>query len=106
MHGVACRLLAEADRYYGSAAAGMARLPLRSAWAIATARGVYRDIGHLVRRRGDKAWDTRAVVSKPRKLWRAAQGGVEAVTLTVFRRGSRPRSRNGLWDRPDPGGVH
>jgi phytoene synthase len=103
VHGVVCRLLSEADRYYRSAGAGIGRLPLRSAWAIATARGIYRDIGNLVRRRGGRAWDIRAVVGKPRKLMRAAQGGLAALWLTVFCRRAKPRSREGLWNRPDPG---
>jgi phytoene synthase len=102
LHGVVCRLLAEADRYYSSAGDGVARLPLRSAWSIATARGVYRDIGSLVRRRGSKAWDTRAVVSKPRKLWRVAGGGFEALLLIGLRRRASPRTREGLWSRPMP----
>jgi phytoene synthase len=103
VHGVVRRLLAEADRYYRSAGDGVARLPLRSAWSIATARGVYRDIGALVRRRGSEAWDRRAVVSKPRKLWRVAQGGLEALLLIALRRRARPCSRQGLWNRPDAG---
>ena len=54
---VAQRLLAEAEGYYASAQVGVGRLPFRSAWAVAAARGVYRDIGRLVRERGPRAWD-------------------------------------------------
>jgi phytoene synthase len=102
LHGVVCRLLAEADRYYRSADDGVARLPLRSAWSIATARGVYRDIGRLVLRRGAGAWDRRAVVSKPRKLLRVAGAGLQALLLIAFRRNARPGPREGLWNRPGP----
>ena len=102
VHGVVSRLLKEADRYYRSAGDGVARLPLRSAWSIASARGVYRDIGSLVLRRGGKAWDTRAVVSKPRKLWRVAGCGLEALLLKAFRSRAEPRPREGLWTRPQP----
>jgi phytoene synthase len=102
VHGVVRRLLGQADRYYRSAGDGVARLPLRSAWSIATARGVYRDIGRLVLRRGGKAWDRRAVVSRPRKLWRVAEGGLEALLLVILRRRARPRPREGLWNRPQP----
>ena len=41
---VAERLLSEADLYYQSARDGLPALKLRSAWAIASARGVYRAI--------------------------------------------------------------
>jgi hypothetical protein len=47
-------------RYYESAAIGLQSLGFRSAWAVATALGVYRDIGRIVRERGVRAWDTRA----------------------------------------------
>jgi phytoene synthase len=99
------RLLAEADLYYRSASDGIARLPLRSAWAIATARAVYRDIGRLVKRRGGGAWDSRVVVSKPRKLARAGQGGIEALMLNALRRGTAPSSRKGLYRRPGAGST-
>jgi phytoene synthase len=102
VHGVVSRLLAEADRYYRSASDGVAHLPLRSAWSIATARGVYRDIGRLVLRRGGKAWDTRAVVSRRRKLWRVTQGGLEALMRITLRGRVPPRPREGLWNRPEP----
>jgi 15-cis-phytoene synthase len=38
---IAARLVAEAEPYYASALVGIAALPPRSAWAIATAHGVY-----------------------------------------------------------------
>jgi phytoene synthase len=100
VHGVVRRVLSEADRYYASASAGIARLPLRSAWAIATARGVYRDIGTLVLRRGAAAWDSRAYTGKGRKLYRAVAGGLQALWLTAVRRNAAAPSRVGLWERP------
>ncbi len=42
---LAQRLVAAAEPYYDSARVGLAGLPLRSAWAIASAHGVYREIG-------------------------------------------------------------
>ncbi|MFI4935149.1 MAG: phytoene/squalene synthase family protein, partial [Caulobacterales bacterium] len=57
------RLLAQAEPYYASAVAGLAALPWRSAWAIAAARGVYRQIGVEVLRRGPHAWDERVSTS-------------------------------------------
>ena len=47
------------DRFYVSARHGIASLPFRSAWAIALARYVYREIGSKVRRRGSAAWNER-----------------------------------------------
>jgi phytoene synthase len=97
---VVARLLAEADRYYASAEVGLARLPFRSAWAVAAARRVYRDIGRLVRERGPRAWDRRASTGRRRKilLTLAAAGDAVAATRDGARRLSVPR--DGLWTRP------
>jgi phytoene synthase len=100
--GLVSRLLDEADRYYASAAQGLRALPFRSAWAIATALGVYRDIGRVVRTRGPAAWDQRAVVGTPRKLWLAAGGGVRALlSSSLERRASSTPRANDLWATPD-----
>lgn len=96
------RLLDEADRYYDSAYCGLPDLGFRCAWAIATARGVYRDIGSLVRRRGAAAWDARAVVSRPRKAYRALLGVGQALAAVSVRRMLESPPREGLWTKPDP----
>jgi phytoene synthase len=90
------RLLAAADRYYLEGDDGIARLSWRNAWAVTVARGVYSEIGALVRRRGAAAWDRRAVVSRPRKLaWvlrgllRAVRWGVQARLAGPAKRGAR-----------------
>jgi phytoene synthase len=96
---VVARLLVEADRYYASAAQGLQYLPFRSAWAVGTALRVYREIGILVRARGSRAWERRAVVGQRRKIWHTMAGAVRAaasVTLDRWRRG-RPREQ-GVWD--------
>jgi phytoene synthase len=94
---VAARLVEHAEPYYASATHGLAALPLRSAWAIATARNVYRQIGIEVKRRGAHAWDERAGTTRATKLRLLAKGGVNAL-------GSRLRTtapaRAGLWQRP------
>jgi phytoene synthase len=98
---VAKSLLRVADRYYESAAEGVRALPLRAAWAICTARGVYRDIGEIVIAQGEAAWQQRAVVSKGRKLFWVFAGGLRAmvaVGLRRFRHGS-PRATD-LWIKP------
>jgi phytoene synthase len=110
---VAARLVDHAEPYYDSALAGIGGLPLRSAWAIATARKVYRQIGVVVRQRGAQAWDVRAGTSKAAKLRMLAAGGLQALgsRLGGFSRAARPRPA-GLWQRPGaaaeaaPGAAH
>ncbi len=94
------RLLDLADDYYHSAEVGLATLPLRSAWAIAAARRIYREIGRVVRRRGAAAWDTRSGTSRTTKVVGVGLAGLEAMRATAT--GPRPqaRSRDGLWTPP------
>ena len=68
LFGVTADLLGVAEIYYTSAQAGLPHLPFRSAWAVAAARRVYRDIGAMVRVRGARAWDDRVSTSKARKI--------------------------------------
>lgn len=99
-------LLDEADRYYRSAGAGIGQLPLRSAWAIATARRVYRDIGGIVRARGPAAWDRRASTGKATKIAGMTAAYVEAASkrglsrLTPQRNPHRQAPREDLWLPP------
>ena len=95
---VAARLVEAAEPYYTSALAGIGALPLRSAWSIATARGVYRAIGRHVKARGGHAWDVRVATSGLEKIWLTARGG--AVALAA-RAGAAPRRAETLWQRPD-----
>jgi len=91
------RLLERADSYYQSAGVGLSSLPFRSAWAIATAREVYRDIGRLILARGGAAWDDRAATSTARKLVLAVRG----LGATVASRGApATMPRDDLWTRP------
>jgi len=98
---VVARLLDEANGYYASAWYGIARLPFRSAWAVATARHVYADIGAEVRRRGARAWDTRVATTKARKVARLAMAAAEASWLVAARRHADAPQRRGLWMPPD-----
>lgn len=95
------RLLDEADRYYASANAGLRALGFRSAWAVAAARAVYREIGQVVRERGESAWQERVVVSKPRKLLGLVSGMLAALRSSLFERylDDVPRDEN-LWTMP------
>lgn len=95
--GVVRRLLDEAERYYASANQGLPALNFRCAWAIATARGVYREIGKVVLKRGPAAWDRRAIVSKQRKLYWTLRGGIHAT----LRGHVQTSPRDGLWTKPE-----
>lgn len=90
------RLLAVSSAYYQSASVGIARLPLRSAWAVATARRVYRGIGHEVRRRGSASWNERIVTRPRQKIAAGLLATLDAVALTM-RTPVTARSRDGLW---------
>jgi phytoene synthase len=103
---LAARLVDHAEPYYDSALAGIADLPLRSSWAIATARKVYRQIGVVVKQRGARAWDERAGTSKAAKLRLLGEGGLQALASRL--RGLSPAARPrpaGLWQRPDAAGA-
>jgi len=99
---VVARMLEEAERYYASAKEGLRSLPFRSAWAIATARGVYRDIGRKVLLRGGHAWDDRTSVSRRRKVFRALRGDLSAARAVSVGRMTRPAPRPSLWTRALP----
>ncbi len=94
---VAARLVAEAEPYYRSALAGIAELPLRRAWSIATARGVYREIGRKVCRHGGTAWDERIGTGTLEKLWFVARGAAVALAAP---RVALPERTEGLFTRP------
>ncbi len=94
---LANRLVMEAEPYYQSASAGLPGLPLRSAWAIATARGVYREIGVKVQHAGARAWDARQSTSRGEKLALLVKGAGLAITSRLKRPEARPA---GLWQRP------
>jgi phytoene synthase len=91
------RLLEVADDYYRSAAIGIGNLPFRSAWAIASARRVYRGIGEVVRERQEAAWNQRACTSALSHYSGIAAASVEAAALIAMRRRRKPSPRLGLW---------
>ena len=96
---MAKRLVEAAEPYYASARWGLRDLPVRCAWAIAAARGVYRQIGLDVVKVGDKAWDERVVVSGRMKAWRALEGGVIALRSALFDRLIKPPARPDMWSK-------
>ena len=94
---LAARLVDLAEPYYQSATQGLRDLPWRSAWSIATAHGVYRQIGIEVKARGAAAWDARVSTSRTQKLQFLAGGA--ALALASRRMPLRPRPAY-LWSRP------
>lgn len=98
LFSIARRMLALADIYYESCMSGVAKLPLRSAWAIGTARAVYREIGKEVLRRGPAAWDGRVSTSKAQKIG-ALMSGMNAAVASRLQSGV-PLPRDGLFSRP------
>jgi 15-cis-phytoene synthase len=98
--GLARRLIETAERYYNSSRFGISELPLRSGWAIGTARAVYREIGREVLRRGSTAWDTRVSTSTAQKITAAAKGGATAIDARTRGQLVSSPARTGLWTRP------
>ncbi len=99
LHNLAVRLLDEAEPHYQSAYRGLAELPWRSAWAIAAARRVYRDIGTKLRREGPTAWENRISTPKARKVWLLLLS-LKDVAMTRFADAGDGSDRAGLYDRP------
>jgi phytoene synthase len=99
---VVARLLDEAERFYASGEEGLRALPFRSAWAVAAARAVYREIGRLVRERGAGAWERRVIVSRPRKLARVAGAFVDAALAAGVGRFRACAPRPDLWRKRAP----
>ncbi|MBM3623266.1 MAG: phytoene/squalene synthase family protein [Alphaproteobacteria bacterium] len=96
---VATRLVAAAEPYYESARWGLRDLPIRCAWAIATARGVYRAIGHRVVDAGAQAWERRISTGRASKAALLALGGLTALRSGTFDRLRAPPPRPTLWTR-------
>ncbi|MCC5811924.1 MAG: phytoene/squalene synthase family protein [Ectothiorhodospiraceae bacterium] len=94
------RLVEEAEPYYASAMIGIRQLPFRSAWAIAAARNVYREIGMQLKREGRQAVRQRAVTTPARKRVLAGYGGLQALVAVSIGRMLPEPPRRGLWNRP------
>lgn len=97
--GLAKRLVDAAEPYYRSARWGLRGLPLRSAWAVAAALGVYREIGVKVVARGPAAWDTRTSTSTAAKVLLALGGGLMAARGATLDRWVKGPARPALWSK-------
>ena len=94
---LSARLVDLAEPYYLSASQGLRDLPLRSAWSIATAHGIYRQNGVEVKERGAAAWDSRVSTIKGQKMQFLLGGAVLALASRRMQVRPRPVS---LWKRP------
>ncbi len=96
---VVARLLDLADRYYEVGNSGLRFLPWRAALAVGTASAVYSDIGRVVRAKGPRAWDERAVVSKGRKLTMVGKGLLLTLKTLPYRLAKpwRPVELKTVW---------
>lgn len=90
------RLVSAADRYYASARVGIARLPFRTAWAIASASAVYRAIGTRRRTAGPEGLAARVSTSGALKARLIASSAVAAARPW----NGAAAARDGLWTRP------
>jgi len=97
--GLARRLVEAAEPYYNSARWGLRGLPFRSAWAVAAARGVYREIGVKVVAQGARAWDARVSTSTVEKLGLALGGGLMALRGATLDKWGMPPERPPLWSK-------
>lgn len=91
------RLLAEAEPYYASARWGLKSLGFRSAWAVAAALGVYRQIGFKVRAMGPAGMDRRGSTGTLTKLARVLEGGIIAARAVTVDDWRYEPDRVGLW---------
>lgn len=94
------RLLDTADCYYASASHGLAHLPVRCAWSIASALRIYRAIGAEIRRAGPAAWNTRARTSDRQKLLHVTLAAGDAATAATWGRVRPATRREDLWTPP------
>lgn len=92
------RLVESAEPYYHSASIGISALPRRAAWAVATARAVYRDIGLKIVRRGPDALGERVFTGTARKAWHVTALAPKALAP---RRSRAAAPRAGLWTPPE-----
>ncbi len=91
------RLIAAAEPYYQSARWGLCALGFRSAWAVAAAAGVYRQIGRRVLKGGPEGLNRRAMTTRADKLAKMLAGGGVAARAVTVDRWRPPPVRPPLW---------
>ncbi len=94
------RLLAAAEPYYQSARWGLPALGFRSAWAVAAAAGVYRQIGRRVLQFGSAGLEQRATTTRVDKVAKMLAGGAIAARAVSIDRWRPAPPRPPLWAVP------
>jgi phytoene synthase len=97
------RLLAAAEPYYQSARWGLSALGFRSAWAVAAALGVYRQIGRRVLAGGPVGLERRAATSGADKVVKMLAGGAVAARAVTLDRWRPAPERPELWSAREIG---
>jgi phytoene synthase len=85
MEGSVRELLALADRYYASGAAGEHALPWRAAVAVRAARGIYSAIGSEIAAQDHDVMAGRAVVPRRRKIAHVALATLRTLAELPWR---------------------
>ncbi len=91
------RLIAAAEPYYQSARWGLPALGFRSAWAVAAAAGVYRQIGRRVLQVGPAGLEQRATTTRVDKIAKMLAGGAIAARAVTVDRWRCAPARPPLW---------
>jgi phytoene synthase len=91
------KLLDAAEPYYESARWGLQALGFRSAWAIAAAKGVYRQIGMKVLAAGANGMDQRARTGTLNKLARVTGAAFVAARASTFDQWATEPARPDIW---------
>jgi len=91
------RLITAAEPYYQSARWGLPALGFRSAWAVAAAAGVYRQIGRRVLEVGAAGLEQRATTTPIDKVTKMLAGGMIAARAVTVDRWRRAPVRPPLW---------
>jgi len=74
------RLVELAAQHEASARIGAAKLSFRQRWAVLSAADIYGEIGRIVQRRGEQAWDRRAYTRR----WTKIYFGVKALFQAIL----------------------
>ncbi len=96
------RLVAAAEPYYQSARWGLPALGFRSAWAVAAAAGVYRQIGRRVLQVGSAGLERRATTTRVDKVAKMLAGGAIAARAVTVDRWRYPPVHPPLWPGSKP----
>lgn len=78
------RLLKRSDELYEEGMRGLRFLSLRSSWAVLIAAMIYSDIGRVIRTNPISSLKTRAIVSRPRKMFLVLKSFYHLVPLMMI----------------------